>query len=41
MLFRSGALREGDKEKAENYAREHYFNTAEKIAKAFESRAEA
>jgi DNA-binding GntR family transcriptional regulator len=36
-----GALKEGDKEKAENYAREHYFNTAEKIAKAFESKAEA
>jgi DNA-binding GntR family transcriptional regulator len=36
-----GALEESDKEKAETYAREHYFNTAEKIAKAFESKAEA
>ena len=36
-----GALKEGDKEKAKNYAREHYFNTAEKIAKTFESKVEA
>lgn len=36
-----GALKDGDKEKAEYHAREHYFNTAEKIAKAFESKAEA
>jgi len=36
----AGALARGDKEKAEVYTREHYFNTAKRIAQAFQMSSE-